>query len=395
MWDGWVDPEHDRTHISGHWNYPSGTVKPVYIVSTGRRVELFLNDKSLGIREPSYRFWFTFDTVAFQPGVLKAVSYDDQGQVLSEDLLKTAGEPAAVRLLPIRRPVPFMADGSDMLLLEVEVVDAQGNRCPTAHDVIDFSVLGPAEFIGGLAKGRADNYLHSTRLPVECGVNRILIRSTRLAGQIHLLARSGDLQPDTLVVVSKPVEVVGGLSTYMQGRTLPSRLDRGPTPSMPSYRVTRVPVSILHAQAGTNQEDAIASYDDNETTEWRNDGRRSTGWIQYELARAVQLNEVCMKLTGWRNRSYALRILSDDGTVLWQGQTPRSLGYVTLPLKSGVMTRSVRLELVGSSRQQDAYSAIVEVEQGKNLDLFDKTNPQTGDAKDELRIVEIEFYTEP
>jgi hypothetical protein len=59
------------------------------------------------------------------------------------------------------------------------------------------------------------------------------------------------------------------------------------------------------------------------------------------------------------------------------------------------MTRSVRLELVGSSRQQDAYAAIVEVEQGKSLDLFDKTNPQTGDSKDELRIVEIEFYTEP
>jgi hypothetical protein len=35
------------------------------------------------------------------------------------------------------------------------------------------------------------------------------------------------------------------------------------------------------------------------------------------------------------------------------------------------------------------------VEKGKDLDLFDKNNPDKGNPMDELRIVEIEFYVKP
>ena len=48
MWSGWVDDEAARTYIIGHWNYPAGTVKPVYVVSTADEVELLLNGRSMG-----------------------------------------------------------------------------------------------------------------------------------------------------------------------------------------------------------------------------------------------------------------------------------------------------------------------------------------------------------
>lgn len=76
MWNGWVDTENHQTHIIGHWNYPLDTVKPVYVVSTGEEVELFLNGESLGKGNRDYNFLFTFDKVAFKPGKLEAVSYD-------------------------------------------------------------------------------------------------------------------------------------------------------------------------------------------------------------------------------------------------------------------------------------------------------------------------------
>lgn len=42
MWDGWVDTEKEHTYIMGHWNYSPDVVKPVYVVSTGDKVELFV-----------------------------------------------------------------------------------------------------------------------------------------------------------------------------------------------------------------------------------------------------------------------------------------------------------------------------------------------------------------
>ena len=76
MWDGWVDVENYRTKIVGHWNYKSGVVKPVYVVSSAETVELFVNGKSKGFGKNEYRFLFTFENIAWESGEIKAVGYD-------------------------------------------------------------------------------------------------------------------------------------------------------------------------------------------------------------------------------------------------------------------------------------------------------------------------------
>jgi len=391
MWDGWVDIENQHTHLVGHWNYAFGQKKNVYVVSSGDKVELFLNNHSLGFGTQSNRFWYTFPNIAFNAGELKAISYDAENNIVSSDTLRTAGMPKSLRMNIIQSPVGFHADGSDLIMAEVEVVDANGYRCPLANDLIHFTVEGPVEFIGGIAQG-PDNYSGAKSLPVECGVNRVLLRSTRKAGTILITVTSGTLSKDSATVIAQPVEVVKGLSTWMPSANLPLKLDRGATPSTTSYVVSRIPVSVMEITAGANQKDVLFSIDDNERTEWRNNSARSSAWIKYDLVRAAQLSEICMKLTGWRTRSYQIRILSQDNTVLWEGSTPQSLGYITLPLKKGITTESVRVELLGAGTEKDQFGSIVEVEAGKNLDLFDKNNPGKSDPKDELRIVEIEFY---
>ena len=80
MWDGWVDTECPRIYIVGHWNYSDTVVKPVYVVSSADKVELFLNGKSLGNGERDYHFLYTFKDIAFVPGRLEAVGYDEKGK---------------------------------------------------------------------------------------------------------------------------------------------------------------------------------------------------------------------------------------------------------------------------------------------------------------------------
>ena len=214
MWDGWVDTEKDQTYIIGHWNYPDNTVKPVQVVSTGEEVELFLNGNSLGKGKRQYNFLFTFDNVAFKPGKLEAVSYNKAGKEISRYAVNTAGEPASLKLTAIQNPEGFHADGADMTLIQVEVVDKDGQRCPLDNRTIQFTLKGQAEWRGGIAQGK-NNHILDTNLPVECGINRALIRSTTAAGKVTLTAQAKGLLSASLTLETVPVKVTGGLSTAL------------------------------------------------------------------------------------------------------------------------------------------------------------------------------------
>ena len=84
-------------------------------------------------------------------------------------------------------------------------------------------------------KNVSDNYVGAYSLPVECGVNRVLVRSTVNAGEIKLSAYAEGVKPDYLTVKTSPVEVKDGLSEYLPQLTLKPCLDRGATPTTPSY----------------------------------------------------------------------------------------------------------------------------------------------------------------
>lgn len=388
MWDGWVDLEQSRIHIIGHWNYKDDTTKPIYVVSAADKVELFLNGKSLGEGEKDYNFLFTFKDVKFEAGKLEAIGYDEIGKECCRTALQTAGKPEQIKLNLIQSPNGWKADGADMILVEVEVLDKDGRRCPLANDLIHFDVEGPAEWRGGIAQGK-DNYILSKDLPVECGINRALVRSLTTAGTVRITAKAEGLKPAEISLSSSPVAVKDGLSKYIPGNELEGRLTRGETPLTPSYTDTKVDVDILSVVAGANTDDAINSYDDNELSEWRNDGKLNTAWITYRLDRAARVDEVCMKLTGWRMRSYPLEIYAGD-ELIWSGETEKSLGYVHLKVKP-VLTNEITIRLKGASKESDAFGQIIEVAApvANELDLFkakdgDKTNH-------ELRIVEIEF----
>jgi beta-galactosidase len=384
MWDGWVEPEHPRTHIIGHWNYAPGVVKNVDVVSSGERVELFLNGKSLGFGQRSYQFLFTFPKVAWQPGTLRAVSYDAKGQKASEAEHQTTGPAAALRLTPMTSPASLHADGTDLALVQVEAVDAQGRRCPTALNMVNFSLSGPAEWRGGLAQG-PDNYILAKSLPVEGGVNRVLIRTTTQAGKITLTATAEGLKPATVSLQAQPVVVKDGLATRLPGTDLSVSLQRGPTPAGPSFTVSRVAVPVAGVTANSSAANAAFSYDDNELSEWISDRKEAKPWIEYTLARPAPISEVAMKLTGWRTSTYPIRILV-DGQEAFRGTTERSLGYYTATFapRTG---QKVRIELTGTTQAKDAFN-ITELEAPK---VATAATDQPG-PRGTLGLIEVEFY---
>ena len=378
MWNGWVEPEHQQTYIIGHWNYPG---------------------------KQSYRFLYTFENIAFESGCLEAVGSDG-----SKYQIETSGEPYQLKLSAIENPEGMKADGADMALFEIEVVDKQGRRCPLDDRMITFNLWGEAKWIGGIGtrdnkamqrpdenrpeglldaaatKNVSDNYVGQMALPVECGVNRVLVRSTTNAGEIHLSACAEGLKPAYIEVKSKEVEN----EKYLPSLTLKPRLDRGETPLSPSFEEKAREIDIVSAKAGFDSEHANNSYDDNELSEWKNDGRPSTAWITYKLAKKAVVDDICVKLTGWRLRSYPLEIFAGK-QLIWSGETVRSLGYVHLKPTKAVQTNEITIRLKGAGKDKDAFGGIVEVAEpaAGELALFKAKNG--GETKSELRIVEIEF----
>ncbi len=397
MWDGWVDPEHRHIHINGHWNYSAGTKRAVYVEATTAAVELKLNGRSLGTVRPTHDFLFTFPDVVFQPGTLSAIGFDANHHAVVKTRMVTAGPPAAIRLTLHTAPGGLHADGSDLALVDVEVVDKSGQRVPTALNMIHFQLAGPAEWRGGIAQGTAhseplntassdthglaptpvtpylhyDDYILSRDLPVEGGINRVSIRSTEKRGVIRLTARADGLRPAGLTIVSHSVPERNGLSSFDPAARLPVHLDRGPTPSAPSFHITCEAVSIVSATAGANPEQAFKSYDDNETTAWSNASASRTdidtdglpirhappdtapmrasldkAWIDYTLAQRAIPTELVLKLTSFRVRRYPI-IVTLDGETIYQGITPTSLGYITLQLAAKHPGTHLRIQLTG------------------------------------------------
>ena len=384
MWDGWVNVEKPRTHIVGHWNYKNGVKKNIYVVSSAEKVELFLNGKSLGFGEQSSRFLYTFKDIEWQSGELKAIGYDANGAKITEDSKKTAGEPLAIKLTPRTSPNGFRADGNDVTLVDVEVVDKDGNRNPIALNMINFSLSGAAEWRGGIAQG-ADNYILSKTLPVENGVNRVILRSTTKAGKITLKATAENLKSAEIELNSKSFAESNGLSLEIPAENLPVNLSRGATPRGESYKMIRQPIEIANFASGSNSDTAQNSFDDNEATDWTSDGKKETAWIKYDLAKTANVNQVVLKLVGWRTQSYPLKISVDD-KVVYTGNTARSLGYVTINF-APTNGKSVKIELTGDASNRDAFGNIVEI--GGTPDPQSAANKG---GKTILGIVEAEIY---
>jgi beta-galactosidase len=140
-------PDFPMAHILPHWTWPerAGQVTPVHVFTSGDEGELFLNGKSLGRKKKGpYEYRLRWDDVVYQPGELEVVVYKG-GKKWATDEIKTAGEPARLKLDPDRARI--CADGKDLSFVTASVRDKSGVLSPRADNRIHFDIEGPGEIV--------------------------------------------------------------------------------------------------------------------------------------------------------------------------------------------------------------------------------------------------------
>ena len=199
-------------HVFPTWNYPGkkGTVLPVVVYSNCRQVELFLNGKSFGTRSLVFprpgavRSWsdrtpagttadlhLTWD-VPVAPGTIRVVGRND-GQVVAQEEISTAGAPAAIALKSDKTVLDSAVRG--VAQIEVRILDARGNLVPTASNAVTFEVRGPAGIIGVDNGDPAshDYYQANTRAAFN-GLALVTLQAGKTAGHVTLTTKAKGLK---------------------------------------------------------------------------------------------------------------------------------------------------------------------------------------------------------
>jgi beta-galactosidase len=193
----WIDKP--VLHVFPHWNWEPGRMVDVWAYyNQADEVELFLNEKSLGTKKKAGDDLYVMWRVPFKPGILKAVSRKDGKTVLSKEI-RTATNPAKIELTPDRDTIH--ADGRDLSLGTVKILDREGIPVPDADNLVQFHVSGPG-FIAGV-----DNGYQASLEPFKAdhrkafnGMCLSIIQSTGKSGKIILNARSNGLKSASVII---------------------------------------------------------------------------------------------------------------------------------------------------------------------------------------------------
>ena len=141
----------------------------------------------------TYTYRLRWNEVAYEPGQLKAVAYKD-GKRIGDAVVRTAGEPAKLRLTPDRKRLS--ATGEDLSYILVEALDQKGTLCPLADNRVQFEVQGPAD-IAGIGNGNPLSLepFQASSHKLFYGKAMLIVRSVEgQRGSIRVTARSTGLE---------------------------------------------------------------------------------------------------------------------------------------------------------------------------------------------------------
>ena len=207
--------EAHTVHLLPHWTWPErrGLVTPVYCYTDGVEGELFVNGKSQGrVRKQQDgatgksnaegrldRYRLRWNDVKYEPGEIRVVAYDEQGNKIGEDVRRTAGK--AVRLVAQAETDSHKADGEDLIYVRVSVCDKQGTLVPTCQEQLTFSVGGEARF-EAVCNGDATSLesFRQPRMKLFNGELVVVLRPTTKGGKVTLTVKDvrGKLKPAVL-----------------------------------------------------------------------------------------------------------------------------------------------------------------------------------------------------
>ncbi len=203
-----LDMDHGRDlwqwpKMASHWSFPNsyiGMIMEVRTTTNCERVELFMNDKSMGIYETAdYPNNTIVWNVPYTPGKLEAKAYNGN-EVVATNLLVTAKRTSRLTLTTDRTQIK--ADGQDLSHMAIQLLDDKGNPVQVDDRKITVSVEGEGVFRGlDSSELRRTIPFGSNELPTKFGQALIIVQSTRKAGsiQVHVKAEGIDEMYSTTI----------------------------------------------------------------------------------------------------------------------------------------------------------------------------------------------------
>ncbi len=189
-------------HLLPHWNWAGkeGQEIDVWALSNQDSVELFLNGASQGsqsVKKNGHLIW----KVKYAPGTIEARA-SKGGKVVLTEKRETAG-PAAKIVAVADRP-KIAADGQDVAVINVSIVDAQGRPAPMADNMVTFAVDGPGAVIGvGNGDQSSHEPDHASQRSAFNGLCMAIVQSKRgAAGAVSVTVASAGLEGATVAVMS-------------------------------------------------------------------------------------------------------------------------------------------------------------------------------------------------
>lgn len=202
--------EAETLHILPHWNWEGreGEKTPVFVYTNYPSAELFINGKSYG-RQTKHkngtvenRYRLMWHDAVYQPGEVRVVAYDEQGNPVAEKTIRTAGKPHHIELVTDRSSL--QADGKDLAYVTLRIVDKNGNLCPNDGRLVSFKVKGAGKY---RASANGDptclDLFHKPEMHAFGGMLTVIIQSGEKTGEIELQATAKGIKTGTIRIPVK------------------------------------------------------------------------------------------------------------------------------------------------------------------------------------------------
>jgi beta-galactosidase len=212
-------------HIFPYWDFNNGQIIDVRICSNAPRVELQLNGRTIGTHDIDHKngtqlvgWW----KLPYEDGEIKAIAYDESGKVIATDVRKSFGDAKKVKLKADKGEL--YADGLDLIFVEINVEDENGNTVENANNRVNVKVTGAGRLIG-LDNGDSTDYDQYKGLSrrLFSGKLMAIIGAALEPGNIKIEVSATGLESSTLEFEVLPVnsEALAGISANMNNKEMP------------------------------------------------------------------------------------------------------------------------------------------------------------------------------
>lgn len=214
-------------HLFPYWDFNEGQLIDVRVCSNAPTIELFFNGESLGTYDIDHAHGTQLTgnwQIPYKKGTLEAVAYDENGNVIARDVKRSFGEAANIILTPDK--TELMANGEDLIFLEISMEDEEGNPVENANNRVEVQVTGAGRLVG-LDNGDSTDYdeYKGTSRRLFSGKLLAIVAAKLEAGDIKVQVSSVGLPTKTLDFKALPCEKPEGVTAIIENQLSESNME--------------------------------------------------------------------------------------------------------------------------------------------------------------------------